>query len=318
MTTVKGRHRHLDAPQPSIVRAGTPAARPGPSADVRALLAQFPARPLATTWPVTEQPRDQVLQRLFAPPFVADSPTSQDARRRGLRRLLDWLADFPGRTWQDRWQASGAEELGNAGWRDLPVSWIRSQGIGFADASYLHLGGALRLLICGDVIRPSVTWLTVPVATRCLSSEMARVRDREGFAALNALFEAGLQRSGMKPNVNTRFETLARIATIMAVKGGTVRDVNVGDCMELLIHLSENGVGNGYARNSLRFYQLLHALGSFPPQAPATVRVFRTRGQLSVEQLIDRYDIACRPSATSSWTTCVNVRSASTTGRYAT
>ena len=155
MTTVKGRHRHLDAPQPSIVRAGTPAARPGPSADVRALLAQFPARPLATTWPVTEQPRDQVLQRLFAPPFVADSPTSQDARRRGLRRLLDWLADFPGRTWQDRWQASGAEELGNAGWRDLPVSWIRSQGIGFADASYLHRrrAAALDLRRCDPPLR---------------------------------------------------------------------------------------------------------------------------------------------------------------------
>ena len=295
MSTVKGRHRHLDAPQPSTIPAGTPTARPGAGADVRALLAQFPARPLATTWPATEQPRDQVLQRLLAPPFVAASTASQHARRRGLRRLLDWLADFPGSTWQDRWSASGAEELGNAAWRDLPMSWIRAHGIGFADASYLHLGGALRLLICGDVIRPSVTWLTIPVATRCLSSEMARVRDREGFTALNGLFEAGLQRSGMRPNVTTRFEPLARIATIMAVKGGTVRDVNVGDCMELLIHLSENGVGNGYARNSLRFYQLLHSLGSFPPQAPATVRVFRTRGQQSVEQLIDRYDIACRP-----------------------
>ena len=198
------------------------------------------------------------------------------------------------------------------------MSWIRAHGIGFADASYLHLGGALRLLICGDVIRPSVTWLTIPVATRCLSSETARVRDREGFTALNGLFEAGLQRSGMRPNVTTRFEPLARIATIMAVKGGTVRDVNVGDCMELLIHLSENGVGNGYARNSLRFYQLLHSLGSFPPQAPATVRVFRTRDSNPSNSSSIGTTSPAAPSATCSWTTCVNVRSASTTGRSAT
>ncbi|WP_218184090.1 hypothetical protein [Streptomyces sp. PKU-EA00015] len=48
--------------------------------------------------------------------------------------------------------------------------------------------------------------------------------------------------------------------------------------------------------NKSLFYLLLHSMGIFPEDAPATVRVFgRARGQLSVEQLVDRYDLACRP-----------------------
>ena len=45
------------------------------------------------------------------------------------------------------------------------------------------------------------------------------------------------------------------------------------------------------------FYQLLSAAGAFPPSAPSTVRMLSVRfaGQLTVEQMIDRYDIACRP-----------------------
>jgi hypothetical protein len=37
--------------------------------------------------------------------------------------------------------------------------------------------------------------------------------------------------------------------------------------------------------------------GVFPPGAPPTVRMISPKfaGQLSVEQLVDRYDLACRP-----------------------
>ncbi len=42
---------------------------------------------------------------------------------------------------------------------------------------------------------------------------------------------------------------------------------------------------------------MLHSLGVFPADAPSSVRMFSTRfpGQLAVEQLVDRYDLACRP-----------------------
>ena len=52
-----------------------------------------------------------MLARLLAPPFRLDKP-GRPARsgRRGLTRILDWLAGQPGDTWQERWAASGAED----------------------------------------------------------------------------------------------------------------------------------------------------------------------------------------------------------------
>jgi hypothetical protein len=292
VTAVKGRHRHVD-PRPSSARQPAP---PGRAAeDVSALLIRFPPRSPATAWPATGQTREQVLDRLFAPPFVPASPVSQAHRRRGLRRMLDWLTDQPGDTWQERWIASGADAAGNPAWRGLVMDWIRSRGIGFAEDSYLHLGSALRTLICGDVIRPSLEWLSIPATVRYLAAEMAGARDPGGFAQLSTLIDAGTERSRDKAEPMTRMEVLCRIAAIMAAKGGLVRDITAGDCLELLELISEKGVGNRRRRNNLSFYQALHALEVFPADAPSTVRMFRTHGQLPIEQLIDRYDIACRP-----------------------
>lgn len=53
-------------------------------------------------------------------PLKTDGPDS--GRRRGARRLLAWLASFPGQNWQERWQASGAEQAGR-GWLDQVVDW---------------------------------------------------------------------------------------------------------------------------------------------------------------------------------------------------
>ena len=43
------------------------------------------------------------------------------------------------------------------------------------------------------------------------------------------------------------------------------------------------------------FYQMLRAVGVFPPDAPASVRMFAARGQLTPAELIGKYQIACRP-----------------------
>lgn len=81
----------------------------------------------------------------------------------------------------------------------------------------------------------------------------------------------------------------------MAAKGGKVRDITVGDCLELADHLL--GLGSLSIDTSVYFYQLLHATEVFPKEAPATVRLLdpKNQGQISVEQMIDRYGIACRP-----------------------
>jgi hypothetical protein len=146
------------------------------------------------------------------------------------------------------------------------------------------------VLACGDVVRPSVSWLLTARTIKGIADEMARTRDSQGFAALHAA-----SREGVVSRLTTR-GALNRIAVILAAKGGQVRDITVGDCVELLelaYRYGERGTGG----EGPYFYQLLHAIGVFREEAPPTVRMFSNShlGQGSPEQLVDRYDLACRP-----------------------
>ena len=247
---------------------------------------RFPPRALEADWPVTGQRRGHVLARLFAPPFTADQNDMQSSRRIGLTKLLHWLEEQPGRTWQQRWVASGADAAGSLGWRELAGKWLRDTGwaSGNPRTDFIALGRGVLPLICGDVIRPSLSWLLTPAIPKNLAAEMARSRDRGGFAALSALARTD------PASAATKDLAARRIAAILAAKGGTIAGITVGDCLELLDVLAADG-GN----TSPYFYQLLHTLGTFPPAAPPTVRAFKTPGQLGIEQLVGRYPIACQP-----------------------
>jgi len=81
----------------------------------------------------------------------------------------------------------------------------------------------------------------------------------------------------------------------MAAKGGTVADITVGDCLELLDVADQVAARLHGGAHSPLFYQLLLDRGGFPGDAPAAMRVFSGRGQPTCEQLIDRYGITCQP-----------------------
>src|SRR6266487_659422 len=261
-------------------------AQPGP--ELSALLNRFPPRRAQRAWAASEQSRDVVLARLLSPPFVVDSPSNQAGRRAGLVKILRWLQEQPGHTWQQRWQASGADTAGNVAWRHLASRGLRGrQWVDTAPhTEFIELGRGMLALLGGDVIRPSIGWLSTPGAAMHLVAEMARGRDPGAFAKLAALCAAD------PANAATKQTALRRIAAVLAANGGTVAQITVGDCLHLMQALPRE---RGRSDTSLYFYQLLHALDVFGPDAPATVRVFAAPGQQSVEQLIDRYDFACRP-----------------------
>ena len=263
------------------------ARRLGPAA--AALLRQFPPRRPESSWSATEQSREEVSARLLAPPFVLDAPGTQARRRAGIGKILRWLEQHPGQTWQDRWLVSGADAAGNIAWRHRVIEWLRRDDAACAREKndFDALGSAILVLISGDVIRPSLSWLLTPGTVQILTAEMARSRDREGFAELVSVCRKD------PANNHTKNSALRRIATIMAAKGGMVRDITAGDCVEM----AELLLGGGGVDTSAYFYQLLHAMGAFPDAAPSTVRAVsgQAQGQITVEQMIDRYDIACRP-----------------------
>jgi hypothetical protein len=252
------------------------------------LLGRFPPRPGATSWPVTEAPRSAMVNRLFAAPFALENRLSQlQGRRPGVLAVVSWLQARPGKTWQERWLSSGAEHATD--WRCLVDAPNGRAGPNTARPPG-HLAPGLLVMICADVIRPSLPFLLASAGTRRnLTAEMARVRDPQGFAALARAVDAdgvGLQ---------TGQQALTRVACILAAKGGLVADVRAGDCIELFeLARQMRGEAEGRAGSEL-FYQALREIGALGDDAPATLRVFAGRGRPTPAQLIDRYHLACRP-----------------------
>jgi integrase len=280
---------------PSSVVAGQEASqRPRLTAETLMLQARFPPRVSQGAWSATSQDRHAVQARLLAPPFAIDNADTQYGRRFALLRFLDWLEAQRGQTWQDRWNSSGIDKGGRAdpNWKDIPVDWLKRTGRTAADGTFIRtvIGSGLMLLIGADAVRPSIPWLLTVRTLRNLAAEMARVRDPDGFAALDAV-----SRNGVVSHIITQ-SALNRIAFILAAKGGTVRDITVGDCIELVDRTYQYGRYQSGGEGSY-FYQLLNAIGTFPAGAPPTVRMISTmyHGQDTPEELIDRHDLACRP-----------------------
>jgi hypothetical protein len=245
---------------------------------------RFPARPIERTWAATQASPEETLRRLRDSPLLQDLPYATHRNRlKALVTVLDWLHAQPGQTWQDRWIASGAEAEPAADWRRL------IDGVDAADPrrAYADYGPGLLIVICADVIRPSIGWLLTTSTPRKLAASLALTRDPDGFGQLAVLCTQAAV------SIGTDRPALDRIAIILAAKGGLVADVTVGDCLQILKICTDTFTDGHY--NSPFFYQLLHAMGIFGPDAPPTIRAFLTRGQRSAEQLIDRYHLQCQP-----------------------
>ena len=260
------------------------------SAEALAVMEKFPPRPAAAPWDATAADRFAVMRRMLAPPFPVREAAKRDSRKAAMLKILDWLELHPGTTWQERWDASGAGADGRADWRGRLQADLGAAGISLSGQARETAGGGLVQLIGGDVLRPGLPWLLATGSPRELSREMGRTRDPAGITALRELAKAG----GLaRPTAGSAIE---RVAMIMAAKGGTVADVTPGDCMQLL-ECSMRVYDDGTSMHSPFFYEFLHAAGVFPPGAPATVRMISVKfaGQRTPGQLIDRYDLACRP-----------------------
>jgi len=274
--------KHMARNKPATEGTATPA-QPRNSQ----LRRRFPPRPVQAAWPATAQGGEEVLRRLTSPPFVPEMKAAQAGRRRGTAKLLHWLSSFPGDTWQQRWEASRAEDHPGSSWVQLPARWLRENGLG---ASYddNDLSSGLLMLICGDVIRPGLAWMLTRTH-RYLALVLAETRDPAGFARLRELAE-----SGPPSSLGDARYAATRVATLLACKGGVISDITVGDCVELADTQRRVHARGGHRK--VDFYLRLRSLGIFPGDAPATIRAFgMAQGQLTVEELVGRYRLQCKP-----------------------
>ena len=245
-------------------------------------LPRFPARPVALAWPASQGDRSQVLALVGAAPFAL--PGSRVSRRRGLGLLLGWLEDQPGQSWQQRWLASGADCAGGE-WATVPAQWLERNH--HYSPSILELMTSSLLVVVGaDVVRPSLHWLLTGGRQRKVARNMVRFRDPAGFEELRVLCEAD---PGVTPAA--RGHTLFRTAVIIAAKGGAIADITIGDVLEVL---DAEAAVRSKAPSASATFRMLREMGIFGPGVP-TLREIRSIGQRSVEELVDRYPIACRP-----------------------
>lgn len=249
---------------------------------------RFPPRIVPAQWAATRWSRAMVVARLTSPPFANGIVSNQRRRRLALTRFLDWLEQHDGRTWQQRWLATGIAEDPAVDWRPAVVAWLRRRGETTADRSLTEsITSGLGQLIYADVLRPDLAWIVGSPHRFPLGAVLPRVRDPEGFAALTTRATA----KGV--DFEQRQRAVEEISILLAAKGGAIADITVGDCLELMELRDRRGFGN----KGLGFYQLLHGLGHFPPDAPSTLRMLerRYREQLTDTELVDQYQLHCQP-----------------------
>ena len=246
--------------------------------------ARFPARVAAVDWPATRHNRDHAMALVSSTSSAPLECRTQDNNHHGLGLLLDWLAVQPGGTWQERWLASGADAAGQD-WARGPARWLQDAG-SYSPWRLERMTSSLLVAVGADLVRPSLSWLLTGGKKRKLARNMIRSRDPEGFEQLRLLCEKD---PGITPAAQSH--TLFRAAVIIASKGGVIADITIGDVLQILD--LEDRV-RGQARSGSATFRMLRELGIFGDGVP-TLREIRSSGQRTVEELVDRYPIACRP-----------------------
>ncbi|GAB2448318.1 tyrosine-type recombinase/integrase [Nocardioides hungaricus] len=207
---------------------------------------------------------------------IATGATQKHVRSQVLfaETLLEWLLRFPGESWQQRWHASGADAAGRD-WTDL---------VGEPDR-HKHLVAAAGRLLMLDVIRPDYSWLYATQATPRLYERLRALRDPSGFANMERLCDADAR---MLPS--DRRQALNQLTRMLVHNGGTLADITLSDCIEA--HRAQDGYRG---RSHPRWYTLLREASVLPAESPPTIFAASRRGQLTVEEMVDRYDVVCRP-----------------------
>jgi hypothetical protein len=191
--------------------------------------------------------------------------------------VLDWLETFPGVTWQQRWLASGADPAGKAWTEQVSVAGLQSGTCGRA-----QLTGAAGRLVLLEVVRPAYKWLYQIRSARVLV-RFRELRDPSGFAALDEILGRTERLTALD-----RSYAFHQLSRILMHNGGRLADITVADCIEAYrAQVAYTASQHGH------WYRLLRQRGVLPSASPPTVWAACRRGQLSVEELVDGYQVTC-------------------------
>lgn len=200
--------------------------------------------------------------------------------KNSTRVLLGYLLDFSGDTWQQRWDAS---PLGQGQIAADEVGSRRTTGIGVI--------AGIRALYCLRVVQPT------PLAFR-----------RNPLPNYGAMFIATQEDQHLNEYAEQvgvhqfrqvhRRDAINELCMLLTVQGVAVSDVTPA----ALLHFTHE---NRKARCILQpgsqasnrligrgVWNVLHVMGHFPPSTPESMRAALLRGQRSIEELLDQYEVS--------------------------
>ncbi|MET7949073.1 tyrosine-type recombinase/integrase [Micromonospora sp. NPDC005324] len=200
-------------------------------------------------------------------------------RRSATHAVLDYLAGFDGRDWQQRWDAS---PLGQGEFSAAVLGSRRTTGH--------SLPTGVRTLFCLRVIQPSL------LAFR-----------RQAFGEYNAPFVDAQSDPLLDKAITAikahdvswshRRDAISDLCCLLTVQGVSLADVTP----PALLHFAHanravlasmrpgNKAANRFAGRGA--WNVLHRMGHFPAATPQTMREAMHRGQQTIPEIIDRYPI---------------------------
>jgi integrase len=230
--------------------------------------------------PVDRMSSDGVLTLLTQLPDWPAATVARNSRLRGATTILSWLLSHPGEGWQQRWTAAGA---------DNDVSWIET--LAPADTRLPvtkrqeHVAGLACLLMC-RVVLPSYDFLVGYRSTGLLDRVRTIMRP-DVFARLEkAAAERGLSGRDCA-------EALRLISKIVLHTGRDVDVLTVEDVLEVFAWSVQTRSQRTQVPGLHAAWDLLSVIGVTPADLP--LRAALRRGQRSTSDLLDDYDIRCRP-----------------------
>jgi hypothetical protein len=232
-------------------------------------------------WPETLLDLAAVGEFAYRLPVGSQTPKARQTRRWAAKRLLGWLETHPGTSWQERWQASGCEQSGR--------HWLRAPAaVTCPDASPLvaerTMAAAVGALLCVGVLRPGYQWLLA-----CRFQETYRHVRELADPAFFADAVRGWQAAGHR-GVH-QAHALAHCSRLLPHTGRGPRQLTPDDLLTYDLALREQGRG---AVALAPVWDLLCQTGVFG-EGTGSLRAARLRGPLSVAELVDRYQLQCRP-----------------------
>ncbi|MFP8887049.1 tyrosine-type recombinase/integrase [Streptomyces mangrovi] len=193
--------------------------------------------------------------------------------------VLEYLSDFPGQTWQERWDAS-----------PIGQGQVGVNTLGSRRTTGVAVSPGVRALYCLRVVQPSMLAFRRNHMHHFASMFIAAQND----PLLNKYQECV---AAQDLRMNHQRAAVIDLCTLLAVQGVALADVTAPS----ILHFAHENrrvrcqlqpgrqIANQLIGHSM--WSVLHAMGHFPPSTPTTMRAAMMRGQRTIEELVDQYPI---------------------------